>query len=123
MTGMVKEEILTRQTELGYFIEDGRLVFDFLLLNKDELLAERTKFSYMNVNGQEEQVDVPAGSVAYTICQVPIILQFSDESCIQIHLADSSVQQVDGHVLDLETSRHIFHRDRLVHHLVVFITF
>ena len=35
MTGMVKEEILTRQMELGFSIENGHLVFDFLLLDRE----------------------------------------------------------------------------------------
>ena len=29
MTGMVKEEILTRQVELGFSIENGNITFDF----------------------------------------------------------------------------------------------
>jgi hypothetical protein len=121
MTGMVKEEILTRQVELGYSVEDGCLAFDFLLLNKNELLAERTEFSYLNANGQEEQIELSAGSMAYTICQVPILLQVSDKPGIHVHLSDGGLQQIDGHVLDLANSRHIFQRDGMVHHLVVSI--
>jgi hypothetical protein len=34
MTGMVKEEILTRQMELGFSIEEGKIVFDFLLFER-----------------------------------------------------------------------------------------
>jgi hypothetical protein len=41
MTGMVKEEILTRQMELGFSIEHGCNVFDFTLLDRDEFLAGR----------------------------------------------------------------------------------
>ena len=39
MTGSVKEEILTRQAELGMSIENGNLVFDFLLFDRNEFLA------------------------------------------------------------------------------------
>lgn len=119
MTGMVKEEILTRQMELGYSIENGCLVFDFLLLNRNEFLVEPTLFAYRNVNGQEEQMELPAGSVAHTICQVPILLQVSGEPCIEVHLREGSVQQIDDHILDLTNSRHIFQRDGLVHYLIV----
>ena len=122
MTGMVKEEILARQMELGYSVENGQLVFDFLLLNKTEFLAEPGEFVYQNVGGQQEQMELPAKSLAYTICQVPIILQASDESFIKIHLSDGSTQQVRGYVLDLVNSTHIFQRDGIVHHLVVSIT-
>jgi hypothetical protein len=122
MTGMVKEEILARQMELGYSIENGQLVFDFVLLDKTELLAEPGEFVYQNVGGQQEQMELPAKSLAYTICQVPIILQASDKPGITIHLFDGSTHQVQRYVLDLVNSTHIFQRDSIVHHLVVSIT-
>ncbi|MEO8355390.1 MAG: hypothetical protein ABI621_05730 [Chloroflexota bacterium] len=119
MTGMVKEEILTRQVELGFFIENGHVVFDFLMLDRNEFLADPAKFAYMDVKGQQEQMELPMGCLAYSICQVPILLQASDEPCIRVHLADGSIQQINGHVLDSVNSRHIFQRDGVVHHLVV----
>jgi len=122
MTGMVKEEILTRQKELGFCIENGCLIFDFLLLDRNEFLAESAEFVYRNVNGQQDQLELPAGSIVYSICQVPILLQSSEEPCIKIHLSDGSIQRVNGHFLDPVNSRHIFQRDGIIHHLVVFVT-
>ncbi|HEY3473414.1 MAG TPA: hypothetical protein VGK56_02330, partial [Anaerolineales bacterium] len=119
MTGMVKEEILTRQIELGFSIENGCIALDFLLLDENEFLAEPATFAYWNVYGQQEQMELPPGSMVYTICQVPIILQASEEACIRIHLSDSSSRQIDGSVLDPVSSRHIFQRDGIVHHLIV----
>jgi hypothetical protein len=121
MTGMVKEEILTRQRELGCFIENGQLVFDFLLLDQNEFLVEPTEFSYRNIAGEQVQIGLPAGSIAYSICQVPVILQASDKSCIKVHFSDGSVQQIDGHILDHTNSKHIFQRDGNIHHLIVSI--
>jgi hypothetical protein len=122
MTGMVKEEILTRQMELGFSIENGHLVFDFLLVDRNEFLAEPKEFEYRNVYGQTKQIELPVGSVAYTICQVPVILQDSGEPCIEIHFSDGRTQRVNGYVLDPVNSRHIFQRDGIVHHLVVSVT-
>ena len=85
MTGMVKEEILTRQVELGFFIDQGKLAFDFLLLNGNEFLADPTVFTYFGVDGNQEQIDLAAGSLAYLICQVPVILQASNENCITLY--------------------------------------
>ena len=119
MTGMVKEEILTRQMELGFSIENGNIKFDFLLLDKQEFLAAPTKYTYWNVDGKQEQIECPAGSILYSICQVPVILHGSDKSYITVHLSDSSVQQINGHILDSVDSRHIFQRDGVVHHLDV----
>jgi hypothetical protein len=119
MTGMVKEEILTRQMELGFSIENGNIKFDFLLLDKQEFLADPTTYTYWNVDGKQEQIECPAGSIIYSICQVPVILQTSDESHITVHLSDGSVQQINGNVLDSVDSRHIFQRDGSIHHLTV----
>jgi hypothetical protein len=123
MTGSVKEEILTRQMELGISIEDGHLAFDFLLLDRQEFLTIPSVFSYWSVDGQQQQIELEAGSLAYSICQVPIILQASNEMCIGVHLTDGSTQQIEGHVLDSVNSRHIFRRDGMIHHLVVSVAF
>jgi len=119
MTGMVKEEILTRQRELGYSIEDGRVVFDFLLFDNREFLTSQTTFKYWNVNGQQEMLETPVESVVLTIGQVPVIVQASDKASIEVHLFDGSIQKVDGFTLDKVNSQHILKRDGYVHHLVV----
>ena len=121
MTGMVKEEILARQMELGYSVENGCLVFDFLLLDRTELLAEPAEFSYRNVYGQQESIEVAVDSLAYTICQVPVLLQASGEPGMTIHFSDGNIRQSNGYVLDADNSRHVFQRDGIVHHLVVSI--
>ncbi len=119
MTGMVKEEILIRQVELGYSIDGGNLVFDFLLLDRDEFLTDPKVFSYWSVDGQQGQMELQAGSIAYTICQVPVILLASNETCIKVFFTDGNTRQIEGHVLDAVNSRHIFQRDGVVHHLIV----
>ena len=121
MTGLVKEEILTRQAELGYFIENGNLVFDFLMLDRTEFLAAPTVFNFFDIDGQPQQIDLEAGSLAYSICQVPVILQSSNEDRTTIHFTNGSALQVEGHVLDSINSGHIFQRDGVVHHLIVSI--
>jgi hypothetical protein len=119
MTGMVKEEILTRQKELGFSVENGQITFDGLLIDEQELLAEPVVFDYWNVNGEQEQISVPAGSLMYSICQVPVLLNVSDEPSIKVYLSDGNIRTVEGHVLDPINSRHIFRRDGTVHHLIV----
>lgn len=119
MTGMVKEEILTRQMELGFSVENGTMAFDFLLFDKREFLASRMMYDYWNVASKQEQIELPAGSIVYSICQVPIILQSSDEPCIRVHLSNGDVQEINNHVLDAVNSRHIFQRDGIVHHLTI----
>jgi hypothetical protein len=122
MTGMVKEEILARQMELGYSIENGCIVFDFMLLDPNEFLAKPAVFDYMNVNGQQEQMQLPENTIAYTICQVPVNLQVSNRASIQVHRSDGRIQSSEGYTLDSINSRHIFHRDGVVRRLVVSVT-
>jgi len=119
MTGMVKEDILTRQFELGFSIENGNLTFDFLLLDRKEFLTAPKVFSYWSVKGQKKQMKLQACSMAYTICQVPVILQVSNEACTKVHLSDGSTQEIEGYVLDPINSRHIFQRDGVVHYLEI----
>jgi hypothetical protein len=119
MSGMVKEEILTRQKELGFSVDEGCICFDFLLLDEKEFLTEPSVFEYWNVAGERAQIDLSAGTLAYSICQVPVILQASDEAHIDIHFADGNVQRIDGYVLDHEDSRHIFQRDGVIHYIVI----
>ncbi len=119
MTGLVKEEIMTRQAELGFAFAGGRLAFDFLLLDRAELLAAPTAFFYWDVAGRRQQIELEAGSIAYTICQVPVILRSGGEPGVQVWRTDGGVEQVPGHVLDPVNSRHIWQRDGVIHHLVV----
>ena len=122
MTGMVKEEIITRQMELGFSFENGSIVFDFMLLDHSEFLAEPAVFTYINVQGQQEQMELPKNVIAYTICQVPVILQSSNKASINVHLSDGSMQDIKGYALDSVNSKHILQRDGVVHYLVVSVT-
>jgi hypothetical protein len=122
MTGMVKEEILIRQAELGTSIEDGKLAFDLLLFDRSELLTESRVFTYWAVDGQERSLELLPGSLAYTLCQVPVVLHASNEACITVHLADGSNEKVAGHVLDAIHSGHIFQRNGVVDRLEVTFT-
>lgn len=119
MTGMVKEEILTRQMELGFSIENGGIVFDFLMFDKQEFLSTPTTYEYWNVNGQQEKIGCPSNANVYSICQIPVILTAASEPCIEVHFADGKTQKLDGHNLDMVNSQHLFQRDGVIHHLVV----
>ncbi len=120
MTGMVKEEILTRMAEMGLYIEQGKLIFDLVLVSTFELLATPSTFRYLDVNGQEQHIDLPTGSLAYTFCQTPIVLERSDEDRIVVKWFDKDVQVIAGNVLDSSLSSHIFQRDGAVRQLTVF---
>jgi hypothetical protein len=119
MSGMVKEEIITRLAELGLSINDGNLVFDKLLLDPHELIDAPATFNYLDANGHQQQIEVKAGALAYTFCQVPIILQAAQNSGIEVFITNGRTKKIAGRVLDKANSQHIFTRDGFIHHLVV----
>jgi hypothetical protein len=121
MTGLVKEVILSRQAEIGFSVREGRLVFDPTLLDRHEFLTEPAAFSYLDVFGHEQVIELKAGSLAYSICQTPVVVEHSDHLGITVHYANGSVQNVDGPVLDDFTSGHIFQRNGTIRYLTVFV--
>jgi hypothetical protein len=122
MTGSVKEEILARQAEVGLVIENGCLTFNSLLLNPQELLTQPASFDYLDVTGKPQRIDLAAGCLAYTVCEVPIVIQLGDTPGIEIYLTDGTLQRINGNRMDAVNSRHIFRRDGIVHHLVVHLS-
>lgn len=89
MTGQVKEDILARFGELGVFVKNGQVLFDPQLLSREEFLKEPDTFSYFDLEGQEKNITLPAGTLAFTYCQVPIVYQLSDQGDgIKLYLND-----------------------------------
>jgi hypothetical protein len=119
MTGMVKEEILTRQAELGVTIDDGCLVFDPLFIDHTELLTTSGKFTYPDVSGVQKHFDLSPGSMACSLCQTPIILKTGERAEIRVEYTDGHVQVLTGHRLDENNSHHIFQRDGVIQRLIV----
>ncbi|GAB4458921.1 MAG: hypothetical protein OHK0041_23590 [Anaerolineales bacterium] len=119
MTGVVKEEILTRQAETGVTFAEGRIVFNPFLLDEAELLAAPREFTYLDVGGEEQTLNLPAGSLTCSVCQTPIIVTLGGRDEIVIHYADETSRVLPGRTLDEETTRRIFARDGIVRNLVV----
>jgi hypothetical protein len=111
MTGQVKEEILTRWGELGVTAHQGALHFAPSLLRRDELLAEPAQFTYFDPAGELQTLWVPAGGLAFTICQTPVVYAAGDTPCITVTFAGGQVKNEAGSRLDEATSRHIWQRD------------
>jgi hypothetical protein len=122
MTGQVKEELVTRMGELGVFVERGVLSFRPVLLRRQEFISKATVFEYIDVRGQRQSIELPAGSLAYTFCQVPIVYIAADETKIEVRYADGRVHEVIGCDLDTEISQHILRRDGRIVQLTVWVS-
>lgn len=119
MTGTVKEEILTRQAEVGVQFDRGRLFFSPCLLDPAELLSAPRAFPFLDVCGEEQTLSLPAGSLTFFVCQTPITLQLGERDQVDIYLADETLRSLPGRVLDEENTRHLFWRDGVIKRLAV----
>jgi hypothetical protein len=110
MTGQVKEEILTRFGELGVHVQRAALRFEPVLLRHEELLDTGRDFEFYGVDGNARQIPVPARSLAFTICQTPVVYLASDERWVEVVLDDGSSRRTEGSVLESALSREVFAR-------------
>ncbi len=110
MTGQVKEQILSRLGELGVEVAGGRLDFRPSLLHAAEFADEAFDFDWLDVSGAERRVQLPAGSLAFTLCQVAVGYRPGDAPSIELELVDGRTEVVPGAELSVEASRAIFER-------------
>ncbi|MBN2170100.1 MAG: hypothetical protein JW819_02125 [Candidatus Krumholzibacteriota bacterium] len=120
MTGQVKEMILARFGELGIRVEGGAVRFRPVLLEAGEFLARPAEFRYVDVAGQERMIPLPAGSLAFTLCQVPVIYErTAGEPRIRVAFADGASEERAGNTLDARSSTGLFSRSGRIARLEV----
>lgn len=122
MTGQVKEDILSRFGELGIFVKNGKLYFQPTMLRKDEFLDEASVFNYVDVHSKEKQIELKPDSIAFTVCQVPVIYQISHTNGLKIFYKDDQVQEFETLTLDNESSTQVFNRSGNVTKIIASIS-
>jgi len=110
MTGQVKEDLLCRAGELGVRVKDGTLFFEPVLLRGEEFLDQGKSFYFFDINQKKNEILLLPKSLAFTICQVPVIYQKSDESVTEVYAVDGCVTHLKGNQLDKKISQAIFSR-------------
>ncbi len=112
MTGQVKEEILTRFGELGVRVEGGVVRFRPVLLRPSEFLSRPAAFRFHDVHGQEHELELEPGSLAYTYCQVPVVYELTngEVAWTRVIFSDGRTRTCRGDRLDEETSQAVFDR-------------
>ncbi len=110
MTGQVKEEVLTRLGELGLRVQDGQIVFAPNQLRASEWLAVPVTFEFIDVLGRPRQVELSAGCLAFTFCQVPVVYHRAESLSVQVHLAEGTVVDCSGARIGVDLSASIFER-------------
>jgi hypothetical protein len=115
MTGQVKEEIITRFGELGVMVQRGCAIFRPMLLRKAELLKEPDIFRYYDLGGTARSIDLRAGSLAFTFCQVPVVYELvRDDAWIRITMSDGKSTTLACDRLDADLSRALFDRTGVI---------
>jgi len=119
MTGQVKEEILTRWAELGVRVANGMLIFAPRLLRRAEFFSKPHDFAYVDLDGNEKIWKLPAGSLAFTYCQIPICYELADAPSITIERRGGDTKTVPGNALDRADSETVFARTGEISKLIV----
>jgi len=119
MTGQVKEDILARNGEMGLDVINGAISFNPRMLRKSEFLEKQSTFSFYDIKGQLQIVNLRKNSLAFTVCQVPVIYELAKNEGIEIFFRNKTVEKFANINLSQKISRKIFKRDGSVEKVVV----
>ena len=111
MTGQVKEDILCRIGELGLSVMQGKVAFGYGMIKREEFLENESAFQYMDLESEQQSLKLPANSLGFTFCQVPIVCELADEENLQVTWHDGSTKSLDSMELDETISTSLFRRD------------
>ncbi len=120
MTGQVKEDLIARFAEMGLAVQKGRLTFRPRMAALEELLSTPREFLYYDVEGRRQSIRLESGTLAFTVCQVPVVVHGRGGPRVEITVTDGSTTVVEGLDLDADTSAAIFERKRKVARLDAF---
>ncbi|MGD8773255.1 MAG: hypothetical protein PVI25_09330, partial [Gammaproteobacteria bacterium] len=83
LTGQVKEDVITRFWQLGVRVTRGEVAFEPVMLGRDEFLQEPASWSY-SAGGPVLTEELPARSLAFTLCGVPVVYRMADSARLQV---------------------------------------
>lgn len=110
MTGQVKEDVISRIIELGIDVNEGKLSFSPAILDQSEFIVEATEFEYVDIHGAFKTISLPANSLAFTYCQVPVVYTLGATNTIQASMNNGNQESIDGSVCSEALSRMLFKR-------------
>ncbi len=110
LTGQVKEDNITRFGELGIKISEGKIIFDPSLINTEEILRSPKKFEYCAVDDEFYTIDLKENEIGFTLCQIPVIVNFSEQQKINITYDNDDVMSISENTIDKKNSELIFSR-------------
>jgi len=122
MTGQVKEDVISRFRELGIIVINGEINFQNNLINQMEFISVPETFTFYNVNGIKESIDLTIDSIAFTYCQVPVIYHKSDKNKIVINTKEESIE-INEMKISKELSSDIFWKNDNIKSIKVYFNY
>jgi hypothetical protein len=86
------------------------LSFEPNMLRKEEFLENAKTFNYVNIEGEEKQLHLEKGTLAFTYCQIPIVYILTTENSLQVGLKNGKFLKTEGSVLNNPTTEKVFQR-------------
>ncbi len=118
MTGQVKEDIIIRFREIGVTVRNGRLTFNPVMLRRSEFLSEPRLWE-CHLDGRHHSEQLEAGTLAFSLCAVPVIYRLADRSSICVVTSAGQKAAVEGRRLDQDWSEALFGRDGSIEKIIV----
>jgi hypothetical protein len=123
MTGQVKEELISRFTELGIMLHDGEVTINPSLLRKQEFITESRDFWYLDTSNEWQCLDLSGGTLAFTWCQVPFVYQLREgDSKTTLTMRDGSQINNTHMGLSAEQATELFTRSGNITKVVVTVS-
>ena len=119
MTGQAKEDFLARLGELGVWTSRGSIHFHPVLLDPADWQAEPTTFRHVALDGEHVEFELAAGQVAFTLCQVPVVLCRADSPEVRVRYTDGQERRLPGCELDARSSSELFGRTGRIERVTV----
>jgi hypothetical protein len=120
MTGQVKEDIVVRWHDLGLVADGGSVAFRPDVVAAREWRREAATWEHVDASGRVAAVRVPAGGLAFTWCQVPVVyVPGAEGPSIEVAWTDGTHRRVDGWALPDDVLDAVIHRSGTVARVTV----
>ena len=118
MTGQVKEDVISRFSELGVRVENGEVEFAPILLRRDEFLDEPVNWTFA-ASGKLRTEAIEAGCLGFTVAGVPVVYRLAPSRSITVFEGDGDPIVIEGGRLGRGLSESLFRREKRIDKIVV----
>ena len=108
-TGQVKQDLITRASEMGFVVKGGIIRFEPRIVRQQEFLETPASLTYVDLDGEVHTLALETGAMGFTLCQVPVVLHRGGAAGIVVSREDVE-DHVRGLALDGPDSAAVFQR-------------